>query len=117
MHSSFEKNFLKFPYPYFLADSINGLCDAYHPGVVDESLSSNKPIPFFYFDHNGSNFEMILDLYRHGTLHVREVHDQCPMITKRDLDYWGIDEFLFEPCCSLRFHQVSQKKYFENKKI
>lgn len=50
---------------------------------------------------------MILDLYRHGTLHVKD-GTICPMVIRRDLEYWGIDEYLFDPCCSFRFQQGSE---------
>ena len=44
-------------------------CDSYHPGQVDPSLGSyDKPIPTYFFDHSGRDFEMILDLYRFDKL-------------------------------------------------
>ena len=26
------------------------------------------------------------------------------MVMRKDLDYWGIDELLLEPCCALKFY-------------
>ena len=57
-------------------------------------------IPIFYFDRSGRNFEAILDLYRHGTLHISG--QTCAMTTKNDLEFWGLDEYLLEPCCAVR---------------
>ena len=28
----------------------------------------------------------------------------CALVTKYDLEYWGIDELLLEPCCALRYY-------------
>ena len=28
----------------------------------------------------------------------------CALVTKNDLEYWGIDELLLEPCCALRYY-------------
>ena len=28
----------------------------------------------------------------------------CALVTKCDLEYWGIDELLLEPCCALRYY-------------
>ena len=78
----------------------------------------NRTIPFFYFDYNCSDFETILDLYRHGSLHVRGGDfgggpggGGCALAASRDLEYWGIDETIFEPCCALKYHQVLLLNY------
>ena len=93
------------------AKKILHYCDAYHPGVKDPTMgSTSTPIPLYYFDYSGTNFDMILDLYRHGTLHVKD-GTICPMVIRRDLDYWGIDEYLFDPCCTFRFQQGTENCY------
>ncbi len=49
----------------------------------------------------------ILDLYRRGSLHASgEGFGRCTMTAFQDLEYWGIDEYIFEACCSLKYHQV-----------
>ena len=53
-------------------DQILNYCDSYHTGQVDASLGSyDKPIPTYFFDHSGRDFEMILDLYRYQVHHFR----------------------------------------------
>ena len=52
----------------------------------------------------------------------------CALVTKNDLEYWGIDELLLEPCCALRYYpeielcvkevegeEISRKKVRERK--
>ena len=39
---------------------------------------------------------------RCGTLHIS--NGVCALVTKKDLEYWGIDELLLEPCCALKFY-------------
>ena len=52
----------------------------------------------------------------------------CALVTKTDLEYWGIDELLLEPCCALRYYpeielcvkevegeEISRKKVKERK--
>lgn len=28
----------------------------------------------------------------------------CALVTKAELEYWGIDELLMEPCCALKYY-------------
>lgn len=28
----------------------------------------------------------------------------CALVTKKELEYWGIDELLLEPCCALKYY-------------
>ena len=28
----------------------------------------------------------------------------CPLVIKCDLEYWGLDELLLEPCCALKYY-------------
>ena len=87
---------------------ILSLCDAYHPGLPDPAMGvASEPVPMYFFDRCGANFDMVLDLYRHGTLHIRDAA-ACPMIIRRDLEYWGIDEYLFDPCCTFKFQQSTE---------
>ena len=54
----------------------------------------------------------------------------CALVTKTDLQYWGIDELLLEPCCALRYYpeielcvkevegeEISRKKVKERKQM
>lgn len=44
----------------------------------------------------------ILDAFRLGRLHLNA--DNCAVITREDLSYWGMDELTIEPCCAVRFY-------------
>ena len=39
---------------------------------------------------------------RNGTLHL--MSGVCALVTKAELEYWGIDELLLEPCCALKYY-------------
>ncbi len=52
----------------------------------------------------------------------------CALVTKAELEYWGIDELLLEPCCALKYYpeielcvkevegeEISRKKSQERK--
>ena len=41
-------------------------------------------------------------LFRNGTLHL--MSGVCALVTKAELEYWGIDELLLEPCCALKYY-------------
>ena len=49
-----------------------------------------------------SGFNAILDLYRLGSLHLSD--GICALVTKKDLEYWMMDELLLEPCCALKYY-------------
>ena len=57
----------------------------------------------YFFHRSPRIFNSVLDIYREGTLHSSL--DICTMQLHQELDYWGIDEAWFSPCCALRFHQ------------
>ena len=67
-------------------------CDGYTPG--------NPPI--LYFDRSDENFTSILDIYRFEELHL--CGENCALVIKEDLDFWGLDEMYLEPCCALKFY-------------
>ncbi len=84
------------------------LCDSFHPGLDDTTLGAPRTIPTFFFDRSGRDFDQILDLYRRGSLHIcGEGSWRCAVTANQDLDYWGIDEYIFESCCGIKYHQVS----------
>lgn len=43
-----------------------------------------------------------INLFRNGTLHL--MSGVCALVTKSELEYWGIDELLLEPCCALKYY-------------
>ncbi len=28
----------------------------------------------------------------------------CALVLQKDLEYWGIDELMMEPCCALKYY-------------
>ncbi|TNN42564.1 Potassium voltage-gated channel subfamily S member 2 [Liparis tanakae] len=50
----------------------------------------------FYFDRSPGLFPYVLHFYRTGKLHVME--------ELQEMEYWGINEFFLDSCCSLRYH-------------
>ena len=72
------------------------LCDGF------TQLSNNKNNEYF-FHRSPQIFNSVLDIYREGTLH--SPLDVCTTQLRQELEYWGIDEAWFFPCCALRFHQ------------
>ena len=58
--------------------------------------------PELFFNRNWQSFDAILHFHRTGSLHFEE--EMCALVFKTDLDYWGIDELLMEPCCALKYY-------------
>ena len=52
---------------------------------------------YFYFDRNPDLFQNILDLYRHGELHVPSY--VCAASLKKELKYWQIPLSRIPSCC------------------
>ena len=50
---------------------------------------------------NGTKYNPYLT-FRNGTLHL--MSGVCALVTKAELEYWGIDELLLEPCCALKYY-------------
>ena len=80
-------------------EEILRVCDRYKPGVDSEA---NFVPAEYYFDHNYSSFAQILDAYRSGHLHLN--CGNCAYSTREDINYWGIDELLIEPCCAVKYY-------------
>jgi hypothetical protein len=32
------------------------------------------------------------------------ISNGCAIVLQRDLDFWGIDELMMEPCCALKYY-------------
>ena len=47
-------------------------------------------------------FAAILDAYRSGHLHLNA--NNCAVMTRDDMGYWGLDELTVEPCCAVKFY-------------
>ncbi len=75
-----------------LCEQVLTLCDKYFPGDPPE----------YFFDVSWVGFNSILDVYRCGALHLTA--GVCALVTKKDLEYWGVDELLLEPCCALKYY-------------
>ena len=84
-------------------EQISQLCDGFIPG---------NP-PMIYFDRNPQHFRTILDVYRNREIHVCQ--QSCPLVVQQDFEFWGLDEILLQPCCSLKYFPqiVSAKKEIE----
>uniref|UniRef100_A0A3Q2P5R1 Delayed-rectifier potassium channel regulatory subunit KCNS1 n=1 Tax=Fundulus heteroclitus TaxID=8078 RepID=A0A3Q2P5R1_FUNHE len=56
----------------------------------------------FYFDRNPGLFPYVLHFYQTGKLHVME--ELCVFSFSQEIEYWGINEFFLDTCCSYRYH-------------
>jgi len=59
-------------------------------------------VPEFFFDRNPANFSAILDIYRTNMFHLTSTG--CALVLQKDMEYWGIDELMMEPCCALKYY-------------
>ena len=57
---------------------------------------SGRPVPLYYFDHSSAHFEQILDLYRHGKLHLGGggSGDACAMAAKLETHYVSFTQLI-----------------------
>uniref|UniRef100_H3CI17 Delayed-rectifier potassium channel regulatory subunit KCNS1 n=1 Tax=Tetraodon nigroviridis TaxID=99883 RepID=H3CI17_TETNG len=56
----------------------------------------------FYFDRHPGLFRHVLHFYQTGKLHVTE--ELCVFSFSQEIEYWGINEFFLDGCCSYRYH-------------
>ncbi|XP_065126685.1 delayed-rectifier potassium channel regulatory subunit KCNS2-like [Paramisgurnus dabryanus] len=72
-------------------ESILELCDDY------DDLEKE-----FYFDRNPALFPYVLHFYNTGRLHV--MGELCIFSFSQEIEYWGINEFFIDSCCSSTYH-------------
>ena len=61
------------------------------------SYSSNK-----VFHEKLINTYFLPDIYRTNMFHLTSTG--CALVLQKDLEYWGIDELMMEPCCALKYY-------------
>ncbi|KAG2465049.1 potassium voltage-gated channel subfamily S member 2-like [Polypterus senegalus] len=72
-------------------ESILELCDDYDDNEKE-----------FYFDRNPTLFPYVLNFYNTGRLHV--MAELCIFSFSQEIEYWGINEFFIDSCCSNIYH-------------
>ena len=45
---------------------------------------------------------MFTDIYRTDTFHLTSA--SCALVIQKNMEYWGIDELMMEPCCALKYY-------------
>ena len=48
------------------------------------------------------SFLFFSDIYRTNMFHLSS--SGCALVLQKDLEYWGIDELMMEPCCALKYY-------------
>ena len=66
-------------------------------GVIPNSLA-----PELFFNRSWLSFDQILNFHRTGSLHFDA--EICALVYKTELEYWGVDELLMDPCCALKYY-------------
>lgn len=65
----------------------------------------------FYFDRNPALFPYVLNFYNTGRLHVME--ELCIFSFSQEIEYWGINDFFIDSCCSSTYHCRKIEPYQE----
>ena len=47
-------------------------------------------------------YYFITDIYRTNMFHLTSTG--CALVLQKDMEYWGIDELMMEPCCALKYY-------------
>ena len=82
-------------------NEVQSLCDGFIPG----------PVPVLFFDRNPQHFGTILDVYRKEEVHVCEMH--CSLVVQNEFKYWGLEQILLQPCCSLKYYPETYRANIE----
>ncbi|ESN98783.1 hypothetical protein HELRODRAFT_66677 [Helobdella robusta] len=85
---------------------IKDLCD-------DFNLSKGETE--FFFDRHPKSFDVIVNFYRTGKLHLI-ADESCILAFAEDLAYWGIDELYLESCCQQKYFQRREQVFDDCKK-
>ncbi|XP_047133798.1 potassium voltage-gated channel subfamily C member 1 isoform X1 [Hydra vulgaris] len=68
---------------------------------IAEAAMQNKDFDYesneFFFDRHPGCFQNILNYFRTGKLHCP--NDVCGPLFQQELEFWGVDELMMEPCC------------------
>ncbi|XP_077577071.1 delayed-rectifier potassium channel regulatory subunit KCNS2 [Stigmatopora nigra] len=72
-------------------ESILELCDDYDDAEKE-----------FYFDRNPALFPYVMNFYNTGRLHL--MAELCIFSFSQEIEYWGINEFFLDSCCSGAYH-------------
>ena len=78
------------------------MCEKEEIEALVDGYTCNDKKPEIFFNRNWQSFDAILHFHRTGSLHFEE--EMCALVFKNDLDFWGIDELLMEPCCALKYY-------------
>ena len=107
-YESLKRNFANFPNSRLFRlvhasspEEILRYCDRFKPGYENGCANDYVPAEYF-FDRNWTGFAAILDTYRTGNLHLNA--NICAVMTRDDMEYWGIDILLVEPCCAVKYY-------------
>ena len=91
----------------------------------EEYIKEKGEKGYFFFDRNPDLFQSLLDLYRHGNLHVPS--NICGATLKRELEFWQIPLNKIPNCClaifcrheeaitsmeNLKLHFTSEEGYY-----
>ncbi|XP_043946015.1 potassium voltage-gated channel subfamily S member 1 [Protopterus annectens] len=66
----------------------------------------------FYFDRNPGLFPYVMHFYQTGKLHIME--ELCVFSFSQEIEYWGINEFFLDSCCSYRYHERKLENHCRN---
>lgn len=71
---------------------------------LSESSPEYRPdFDEYFFDHNPTLFQEILDLYRTGELHIP--NNICGAVFSREMDFWEIPKYMVSECCIHSYHR------------
>ena len=103
------KTFLENPKGSASNENVNAneLCDKY-----DSKTNT------FYFDRDPKAFNLIINFFNSGLLHVVEIG--CGYLLSDELEYWQIGEEWISDCCREKYHQIMDdidEKIKEEEKI